>query len=41
VEGIQHKEKLALTLQELLQLEGRDEEVEPYRKYLHEQSLSD
>lgn len=40
IEGENNKSKIALTLKELLQLEGREEEVEPYRKYLLDDSIS-
>mmetsp|Transcript_36230 Transcript_36230/g.26880 ORF Transcript_36230/g.26880 Transcript_36230/m.26880 type:complete len:145 (+) Transcript_36230:1387-1821(+) len=38
VEGENNKGKIALTLQELLTSLDREEEIEPYRKYLLEQS---
>lgn len=41
VEGENNKAKIALTLQELLQLENREDEIEPFRKYLLEQSLTE
>jgi hypothetical protein len=34
IEGDGIRSKIALTLQELLVSEGREEELEPYRKYL-------
>eukprot|EP00347_Sterkiella_histriomuscorum_P008804 403343688 len=40
VEGENNKSKIALTLKELLQNEGREEEIEPYRKYLLDDSLT-
>ena len=40
IEGEQNKQKIALTLQELMQLENREDELDVYRKYLPEQSLT-
>ena len=40
IEGEQNKQKIALTLQELMQLENREDELDIYRKYLPEQSLT-
>ena len=40
IEGEMNKSKIALTLLELLQAENREEEIEPYRKYLMDQSLT-
>lgn len=35
VEGEGNKQKIAMTLQELLITEGREQEIEPYRRYLN------
>ena len=40
IEGENNKSKIALTLKELLQAENREEEIEPYRKYLLDESLT-
>lgn len=41
MEGEQRKNKLAIVLQELFQVEGREEEIEPYRKYMLEMTLTE
>ncbi|CDW74115.1 tetratricopeptide repeat protein [Stylonychia lemnae] len=40
VEGENNKSKIALTLKELLQAENREDEIEPFRKYLLDESLT-
>lgn len=41
IAGEQNKNKIALLLQELFQIEGREEEIEPYRKYMLEMTLTE
>jgi tetratricopeptide (TPR) repeat protein len=40
IEGENNKSKVTLTLYELLQLENREDEIEPFRRYLLDQSLT-